>query len=86
MFGHSPDGTSSRVLAHMAQRVVRNTFSFYDFGPKTNLQIYKSTEAPIYNLSKIISPFIILISGKNDYLADEQDIDTIRKQLTGNRL
>ncbi|KAJ6222630.1 hypothetical protein RDWZM_001175 [Blomia tropicalis] len=84
IFGHFPDGTSNRVIAHMGQRVSQNTFSFFDFGPKNNLQTYGMRTPPIYNLSRINNRYMIFVSGINDFLADPKDIEHIRKQLTGN--
>ena len=82
-YGHFPDGASSRVLAHLAQRVVWNTFSFYDFGNQRNMQLYRSTQAPQYNISRIDNPYIIFVSGANDFLADPIDVDYLRSRLTG---
>lgn len=83
LYGHFPDGTSSRVLAHLAQRVTRNTFSYYDFGEEKNQKIYNTPTAPVYNLSRINLKSMILLSGINDFLADPTDVDMIRSQLTG---
>ena len=82
-YGHFPDGTSSRVLAHLAQRVVLNTFNFYDYGREKNLQLYRSALAPEYNISRIDNQYIILVSGANDYLSDPIDVDYLRSKLSG---
>lgn len=83
LYGHFPDGTSSRVLAHLAQRVTKNTFSYYDFGKEKNEKVYNTPNAPVYNLSQINLESIILLSGINDFLADPTDVDILRSQLTG---
>lgn len=82
-YGHFPDGTSSRVLSHLGQRVVRDDFSFFDFDSKRNQDLYGSPTAPAYNLSRIDNRFMIFVSGQNDYLADPADVDQLRSQLTG---
>lgn len=82
-FAHFPDGTSTRALAHLAQRVVFNTFSFYDWGETKNIELYNTPIAPIYNLSRIDNQYMIFFSGMNDYLADPTDVDILRSKLTG---
>lgn len=71
------------AFAHWAQRVVYNTFSYYDYGVEENLSRYGTDIPPIYNLSKIDSENIMLISGINDWLADPDDVDILRSQLSG---
>lgn len=82
-FGHFPDGTSSRVLAHLGQRVVRDDFNFFDYGPRKNMDLYRTPQAPAYNLSAITNRYMIFVSGQNDYLSDPADVDQLRSQLTG---
>jgi len=84
-FGHFPDGTSSLVLAHLAQRVDLRNFAFYDYGAVKNNKVYGQSKPPKYDLSKIDSGNMILISGVNDFLADPTDIDIVRSQLTGRK-
>ena len=81
--GHFPDETSMAAFAHWAQRVVYNTFSYYDYGIEENLLRYGTAIPPIYNLSKIDSENLMFISGINDWLADPDDVDILRSQLIG---
>lgn len=83
MIGHFPDGTSSLVLAHLAQRVNNKDFAYYDYGSAQNNKVYGQSSPPKYNLSEIKSRDMILISGVNDYLADPTDVDILRSELTG---
>ncbi|UXI20919.1 Na+/K+ ATPase alpha subunit [Sarcoptes scabiei] len=81
-YGHFPDNTAALLLAHLAQRVVNNTFSFFDYGLEENLNLYSSMNSPTYNISRITSKHLIFISGLNDWLADPEDVESLRKQLT----
>jgi hypothetical protein len=81
--GHFPDGTSTLILAHLAQRVDLKNFAFYDYGILKNAKIYGQSMPPNYNLSAITSKNIILISGVNDFLAEPTDVDILRSQLKG---
>jgi hypothetical protein len=81
--GHFPDGTSTLILAHLAQRVDLKNFAFYNYGKLKNSKVYGRSTPPNYNLSAITSKNIILISGVNDFLADPTDMDKLRSQLKG---
>jgi hypothetical protein len=83
LFAHFPDSTSTITGAHMGQRIKSGNFSYYDYGVVKNLKIYGQTEPPNYNLSKIDSQYIVLMSGLNDFLGDPTDVDLLRSQLTG---
>ncbi|XP_054157364.1 gastric triacylglycerol lipase-like [Oppia nitens] len=80
--GHFPDGTSTLILAHLAQRVNNKNFAYYDYGISENQKLYRQPTPPVYNLSQITSRNMILITGVNDYLADPTDVDLLRGQLT----
>jgi hypothetical protein len=47
--------------------------------------IYGQKTPPEYNLDAIKSDKIALIYSNNDWLADVNDVDLLRKQLKGNR-
>jgi len=83
LFAHFPDNPSSILSAHLGQRINSGSFAYYDYGVKTNLKIYGQSEPPNYDLSKIDSKYIVLMSGMNDILADQKDIESLRRQLTG---
>jgi lysosomal acid lipase/cholesteryl ester hydrolase len=67
----------------LGQRINRGSFAYYDYGVKRNLKIYGQTEPPNYDLSKIDLKYIVLMSGLNDILADQKDVELLRRQLTG---
>ncbi len=67
----------------MGQRIKSGNFSYYDYGVAKNLKIYGQTEPPNYNISKIDSQYIVLMSALNDFLGDNTDVDLLRSQLTG---
>lgn len=82
VFSHVPDETSTWVLGHFGQRVVRSDFRQFDHGPERNRELYGTEIPPSYNLSAITNPSIILISSTGDWLADPLDVDYLRSQLT----
>ncbi|CAH1737543.1 unnamed protein product [Aphis gossypii] len=80
IMGHYPSGTSSMVPEHFAQIKLKDVFGRYDYGPVTNLERYNSTEPPAYDLTSIRVP-ITLMYGKNDLVADVQDVMRLKSQL-----
>ncbi|VVC24412.1 Partial AB-hydrolase lipase domain,Alpha/Beta hydrolase fold [Cinara cedri] len=80
IMGHFPAGTSSKLTAHFAQFILKDSFGQFDYGPTLNLLHYNSTEPPTYNLKSIKVP-ITLIYGKNDILADVKDVMRLKVQL-----
>ncbi len=83
LFAHFPDSTSTITGAHLGQRIKSGNFAHYDYGVVKNLEIYGQTAPPNYNLSKIDSQYIVLMSALNDFLGDPTDVDLLRSQLTG---
>nr|XP_045622183.1 lipase member K-like isoform X2 [Procambarus clarkii] len=69
IFGHTPEGTSIRTLAHYAQEILNGQFQHYDFGKTENMRRYNQTTPPLYDLSRVNVP-VVLMWGKNDLLAD----------------
>ncbi len=47
------------------------------------MKIYGQTKPPDYNLSRIDSKYIVLMSGVNDILSDPTDVNQLRNHLTG---
>ncbi|XP_008186492.2 lipase 3-like [Acyrthosiphon pisum] len=80
IMGHFPSGTSSMVPEHFAQIKLKDAFGRYDYGPVTNMEKYNSTEPPKYDLTSIQVP-ITLMYGKNDLVADIQDVMKLKSQL-----
>lgn len=77
---HVPCGTSVKNFMHLQQLVDRREFAQYDYGVIKNLQIYKSSNPPQYELSKV-NIKIALVVGLGDRLADYDDIQLLRQQL-----
>lgn len=75
-----PSGVSLKSLLHYSQILAGQNFQKFDYGPQ-NFQIYNSTQPPEYDVSKIRVPSIHLFYGKNDFLAEEQDLVTLLKKL-----
>ncbi|XP_022178043.1 gastric triacylglycerol lipase-like [Myzus persicae] len=80
IMGHFPSGTSSMVPEHFAQIKLKDVFGRYDYGLVTNVERYNSTEPLTYDLTSIQVP-ITLMYGKNDLLADVQDVMKLKSQL-----
>lgn len=78
---HSPAGTSVKNLAHFSQMVISGKFQMYDFGSaKENMAHYNQAEPPLYDLSLIRTP-VGIYSATNDWLADPNDVKTLRDAL-----
>lgn len=78
---HVPAGTSTRDIVHFAQMVKAGKFQMYDFGSKKkNLDHYGQTHPPVYNLTKVNVPVVVMSGGK-DWLADPQDVTYLLSQL-----
>ncbi|XP_025198658.1 lipase 3-like [Melanaphis sacchari] len=80
IIGHFPSRTSSMVPEHFAQIKLKDVFGRYDYGPVMNLERYNSTKPPAYDLTSIRVP-ITLMYGKNDLVADVQDVMRLKSQL-----
>ena len=78
---HSPAGTSTKNMIHFSQMVISGEISKYDFGSAAeNMAHYNQSKPPVYDLRLIKTP-IALYSSTNDWLADQEDVKFIRKNL-----
>eukprot|EP00301_Raphidiophrys_heterophryoidea_P018602 c3601_g1_i1.p1 GENE.c3601_g1_i1~~c3601_g1_i1.p1 ORF type:complete len:458 (-),score=109.97 c3601_g1_i1:488-1813(-) len=78
---HTPAGTSVKNMIHWTQQIKYDTFSMYDYGsPDKNMKVYNSTTPPAYDLSSVNVP-VVLFTGGNDILADEEDLTHLRGLL-----
>ena len=78
---HDPAGTSTKNMIHFTQMVISGKFQKYDFGSaEENMAHYNQSEPPMYDLSTIKTP-VALYWSSNDWLADPQDVQFIRKSL-----
>merc|ERR1712228_83294 len=82
----TPSGTSVKNMIHWSQDDKRERFGMFDYGTKeANMQHYGPNypNPPAYNLSLVTMP-LGLYSGSNDWLADPEDVSTLRADLPKN--
>uniref|UniRef100_T1JNG7 Lipase n=1 Tax=Strigamia maritima TaxID=126957 RepID=T1JNG7_STRMM len=77
---HTPAATSVQNVVHLAQMVRSHKFQFHDFGYYENINRYKQSTPPEYNISKITTP-VVLFWSDNDYLADPTDVSKLALRL-----
>ncbi|CAK1554548.1 unnamed protein product [Leptosia nina] len=75
-----PVGSSRKNLIHFGQVGRTGRFGQYDHGAVKNLAIYKSLTPPLYNLTNVRIPIVLLV-GRRDKLATVTDAETLRQQL-----
>ncbi|XP_045468567.1 lipase 1-like isoform X2 [Harmonia axyridis] len=73
-------GGSLREGQHYMQVGLTGRFARYSFGPEKNLQVYNSTEPPLFHLENVRSP-VVLWCGKNDVFCTPEDITKLVTQL-----
>ena len=76
-----PGGASSKDLKLFRQNIRTGKFADFDYGPQKNMQLYNSTEPPVFPMERIENHDICLISGIGDVIANPEDTITIRKTL-----
>lgn len=74
-------GTSWMNVAHWGQNAFHGRFTYYDFGPRMNKEVYGTWKAPDYDLSKITNKHLAFFSSWNDNLCTPKDMDFLRKTL-----
>lgn len=82
-FAHTPAGTSAWNLIHWAQGFNSGHFSRFDYGKRGNIDRYGTDRPPEYPLEKITSPNIAIMTSLNDWLADPEDVRSLRNRLKG---
>ncbi|GLJ59125.1 hypothetical protein SUGI_1493270 [Cryptomeria japonica] len=81
-FAHLPFFTSLKVLRHFGQLIQSKRYQMYDYGAEENKRIYGSTRSPSYNIKRIRSKSLCLISTKSDALSPPTDVSRFKNQLT----
>jgi lysosomal acid lipase/cholesteryl ester hydrolase len=81
---HQPGGSSLKSINHFVQMVRSKKFEMYDYGEKSNLEIYNSKLPPEYDLNHVHNIPIGLFSGNEDKLAGPKDVDWLKDQLGEN--
>lgn len=86
---HFPSGTSLKNLIHFTQLYKSNKFCQYNYGSEANFAIYQSKEPMEYNLNNLTGKDnvkFIFVCGKNDKLADVEDVKWLYNQICDNVL
>lgn len=81
---HYPSGTSFKAIQHFSQNMKSRKFKRYDYGKEANSFIYRSKEAPEYNLKSIKGFKIALICGEEDKLSSTKDVEWLASELGDN--
>ncbi|CAK1554549.1 unnamed protein product [Leptosia nina] len=79
IFGHFPAGFPRKSLLHFSHIWRRKEFIRFDYGSQ-NYRFYNSTEPPRYNLGAVTMR-IVLIAGRNDWLAPLKNVNLLSKKL-----
>lgn len=77
---HFPAGSSTKTFVKYAQSFKDEDFRKFDYGPKTNLKLYGTEEAPRFEVEKVTFPTVI-VYGLNDYIVDLKDMYWMRDHL-----
>lgn len=80
IFGHAPAGASIFQFVHYLQNMMSASFRKFDYGEDKNLEMYGSTEPPIYAVGNVTVP-IALFYSDNDWLCDVQDVKQLESTL-----
>uniref|UniRef100_T1KPH7 Partial AB-hydrolase lipase domain-containing protein n=1 Tax=Tetranychus urticae TaxID=32264 RepID=T1KPH7_TETUR len=75
------DLISSKDALHNLQSMHFNQTRKYDYGRKKNQEMYGSDDPPKYPFENIPTYNLVLISGLNDYLASQIDVQKLRNIL-----
>ena len=78
---HFPSGTSLQALNHFLQIYENKSFQQYDFELEANMRIYGTLRPTVYNLKNIKNIPIVLLGGKEDKLANEDDVKWLIEEL-----
>ncbi|XP_077494463.1 lipase member K-like [Amblyomma americanum] len=77
---HQPAGASKRNVEQYAQIIRAKNFVKYNYGPLINMAMYGTVTSPAYDFTKITAP-VALFSARQDFFANPQDVDTLRRSL-----
>lgn len=80
MAANFPSGTSVHNLARYSQTLRSRSIYKFDYGPEKNFQLYGSSNPPLYNLSSVTVP-IVVIYGRNDGIVDIDDVKWLIQRL-----
>ncbi|KYN14969.1 PREDICTED: lipase 3-like [Trachymyrmex cornetzi] len=80
IFGHSPAGSSVKQFLHFSQLITSGSFNKFDYGTKSNLSLYGSTQPPKYTLERIKVPVAIFYS-ENDFINHHINVQKLADNL-----
>lgn len=80
MVSNFPSGTSVHNMARYGQIFRSKTINKFDYGPQTNIKLYGSSKPPVYNLSAVTVP-VVVIYGRNDGIVDIRDVKWLIQKL-----
>ncbi|XP_038109497.1 lipase 1 [Culex quinquefasciatus] len=76
-----PQGSSFNQLLHYAQVAASGgRFQWFDYGRKGNLEKYRSSEPPAYNLTAATAP-VLIFYGLNDWMVHPKDAQKFSTML-----
>lgn len=78
--GHTPAGSSTKLLLHYIQIARGKRFQKFDYGKYDNLVKYNSTMPSEYNLSNVTAK-TILYYVKNDGIVMGMNVEVLAKEL-----
>lgn len=81
-FNHLPFYTSLKVLRHFGQLIQSRRYQMYDYGEAANKKLYGTKQSPAYNIGRIRSKSICLVSTKSDALSPPKDVERFKRRLT----
>lgn len=79
-FQQHPAGTAFKVLKQCGD-MARNRFRKFDYGFSENMRRYGTSTPPIYDLSKIRVPTIVIMA-RNDWLTPKEDAIKLYRNLS----
>lgn len=79
---HTPSGASMKNVVHYPQLHSGKKFVRFNLGPAGNRVKYGTDSPPEYDLRRIKSKWIVLVTADTDYLANPRDIRTLIANLT----
>ncbi|XP_025017438.1 lipase member N-like [Tetranychus urticae] len=75
------DQNSIKNALHVIQSFKYDQIREFDYGPKTNLEVYGSEEPPKFPFKNVPIHNLVLISGLNDYFAPPVSVQKLRNIL-----
>ncbi|XP_030035110.2 lipase 1 [Manduca sexta] len=80
LIGHYPISTSRKNGEHLVQNAMDKKFCKFDYGSKTNMEIYGQKSPPDYDLRKVTMK-VALYGSRNDRLVPVANMKLLEKEL-----